>query len=230
MPAPTSPGFPTALLEECVCSGSRISVCGDSKPVAMPPCSPRWCTVPQARWVSSKPLLGDRGWAPSCSWGQAAFCSPENPEESKGWDFGRRRASGWILPQGALHPKAGHLLQPAELWRFLGQMKVWEHLCFPGGTEKGLKPSFPAQTWRRLQGVGWGSLGTQLLQTNQNVTARRDDGQSLWVSIAKHTRNENPTFCLSIGLFLNIQTSGAREPNHGPGLGRETASGPRDWP
>lgn len=54
--------------------------------------------------------------------------------------------------------------------------------------------------------MGWGSLGKQLLKTNQNVTARCDDGECLQVSIAKHPKNGNPTFCLSIGLFLNIET------------------------
>lgn len=77
--------------------------------------------------------------------------------------------------------------------------------------------------------MGWGRLGKQLLKTNRNVTAKCDDGQCLRVGTAKHLRNENPTFCLSVGLFLNAHTSGAGEPTHGPGLGRRT-SGPRDCP
>lgn len=40
------------------CSGSRIWVPGDAKPVAMPPCPPRWCTVPQAHWANPSQRSG----------------------------------------------------------------------------------------------------------------------------------------------------------------------------
>ena len=149
-----------------VCSGSRVSVCSDTKPVAMPPCPPQWCTVPQACWASSKPLSGGSGPGSGLLTGPGCPLLPRKPRGKQRWDFGRRRALGWIFLQGPLHPEAGCLPRPAELWRFLSQLKVWEHLCFPGGIEKGPKPNIACPGVEKAAGGGMGKLGKQLLKTN----------------------------------------------------------------
>lgn len=66
---------------------------------------------------------------------------------------------GWFFLQGPLHPEAGHLPRPAELWRSPGQLKVWEHLCFPGGQSRAPSPILPAQAWKTLRGGGGGDRG-----------------------------------------------------------------------
>lgn len=188
---------------KAVFSGSHISVCGDMKSVAMPPCPPQWCPVPWACWVSSKPLRGCQAWA--------ATCSPANPEESKGHVFGRRGVLGWIFLQGPLHPKAGRLLQPFSFGGSWVRRKCGSTSASLGRQKRGSSPIFLPRHGGGCGGLDGRGRESSSLRPNRNVTARCDDGQCLRVSITKHLKSENQTICLSVGFFFNLQTSGAGE-------------------
>lgn len=92
--------------------------------------------------------LRHQDWAPDSAGVWTVLCSPENPEESKGWGSGGR----WPLGGSFCRD----LCVSPSLLSFGGGWKVWEHLCFPGVQRGGPSP-VPAWVWERL-GVGMEQL------------------------------------------------------------------------